>query len=40
MQSMSPFGAYFLYTAQQKLAEPLACLICPNTGSTICFLRR
>ena len=30
-----PFGAHFLQASQQKRRNPRACLICPNTGSTI-----
>src|SRR6185295_3160184 len=32
-----PLGPHFLDAAQQELA---VALICPNTGSTICFLNR
>ena len=36
-----PLGTHFLDTARAKnWRNPLACLICPNTGSTICFLNR
>jgi hypothetical protein len=36
----SPLGTYFLDAAQQNWRKPRACLICPNTGSTTCFLNR
>src|ERR1700724_979011 len=35
-----PFLFDLVQPAQQELPDPAACLICPNTGSTVCLRSR